>query len=264
MKKTVVSLAAVASISAVTATSVSAEEVTVNKGDTLWSISQANGVSVEDIKAANGLTSNLIFPDQNLSVDGQSKSADVHTVKPGDTLFSIGQANNVSVSDLKAWNGLDSALIFPGDELKLHSNGEADAAPEASQPVEKEQQEQAPEPAEAEKQEAKAEPTSSEPAQEEAAKTLTMEATAYTAFCEGCSGTTATGVDLRANPDQKVVAVDPDVIPLGSEVYVEGYGKAIAADTGGAIQGNRIDVFVPEQSDALDFGRKTVEVKVLN
>ncbi|MGP4076165.1 3D domain-containing protein, partial [Halobacillus sp. K22] len=69
-------------------------------------------------------------------------------------------------------------------------------------------------------------------------------------------------IDLRANPDRKVIAVDPDVIPLGSEVYVEGYGKAVAGDIGGAIQNDRIDVFIPNQDDALDFGRKDVEVTV--
>ncbi|QHE50618.1 G5 and 3D domain-containing protein [Pontibacillus sp. HMF3514] len=94
-------------------------------------------------------------------------------------------------------------------------------------------------------------------------KTLYMEATAYTAFCDGCSGITRTGINLRANPDRKVIAVDPNVIPLGSRVWVEGYGYAIAGDTGSAIQGNRIDLFVPSRSDALSFGRRRVQVKVL-
>ncbi len=93
---------------------------------------------------------------------------------------------------------------------------------------------------------------------------MTVEATAYTANCAGCSGTTATGVDLKANPNQKVIAVDPSVIPLGSKVYVEGYGEAVAADTGGAIKGNRIDVFVPSESDAQQFGRKSVKITVMN
>ncbi|MBN8209408.1 peptidoglycan-binding protein [Bacillus sp. NTK071] len=99
---------------------------------------------------------------------------------------------------------------------------------------------------------------------EQSGKEISVEATAYTAFCTGCSGVTATGIDLRANPDQKVIAVDPDVIPLGSKVHVEGYGTAIAGDTGGAIQGNRIDLFMADRQDALDFGRKTLTVTVLN
>src|SRR6185312_4204885 len=74
-------------------------------------------------------------------------------------------------------------------------------------------------------------------------KSMYMEATAYTAYCNGCSGTTRTGIDLRANPHLKVIAVDPNVIPLGTKVHVEGYGYAIAGDTGGAIKGNIIDVF---------------------
>ncbi|AXH71124.1 putative cell wall binding protein [Bacillus phage BSP38] len=95
-------------------------------------------------------------------------------------------------------------------------------------------------------------------------QSLTVVATAYTAYCSGCSGVTATGVNLKANPGQKVIAVDPNVIPLGSRVYVEGYGEAIAADTGGAIKGNRIDVFIPSQSEAVNYGRKTVKINILN
>lgn len=89
-------------------------------------------------------------------------------------------------------------------------------------------------------------------------------ATAYTAYCNGCSGITATGVNLKSNPNLKVIAVDPNVIPLGSKVWVEGYGYAVAGDTGGAIKGNKIDLFMPSKSQAYDFGRKKVRVKVLN
>jgi 3D (Asp-Asp-Asp) domain-containing protein len=62
----------------------------------------------------------------------------------------------------------------------------------------------------------------------------------------------------------KLIAVDPNVIPLGKKVWVEGYGIAIAGDTGGAIQGNRIDILMPTSQDALNFGRKTVKVVILN
>ncbi|ETP70593.1 hypothetical protein G159_01095 [Planococcus glaciei CHR43] len=95
-------------------------------------------------------------------------------------------------------------------------------------------------------------------------KEFYVSATAYTASCAGCSGITATGINLKANPGLKVIAVDPNVIPLGSKVYVEGYGYAVAGDTGGAIKGNKIDLFVANHSDAIAFGRKQVKVTVLN
>lgn len=94
-------------------------------------------------------------------------------------------------------------------------------------------------------------------------KTIQVEATAYTAYCAGCSGTTATGIDLRANSSLKVIAVDPKIIPLGSKVYVEGYGHAIAGDTGGAIKGNKIDIFMANKSDAYKWGRQTITITIL-
>ena len=96
-----------------------------------------------------------------------------------------------------------------------------------------------------------------------AGKTLTVESTAYTADCEGCSGVTRMVLDLKKYPDAKVIAVDPSVIPLGSIVKVEGHGVAIAADTGGGINGNEIDVFIPNHNDALQWGRKNVRVEVI-
>jgi 3D (Asp-Asp-Asp) domain-containing protein len=95
-----------------------------------------------------------------------------------------------------------------------------------------------------------------------AGRTFYVSSTAYTAYCAGCSGRTATGINLRANPSKKVIAVDPRVIPLGKKVYVEGYGLAVAGDTGGAIKGNKIDVFMSSKSQALSWGRRTVKVTV--
>ncbi|SET04438.1 3D (Asp-Asp-Asp) domain-containing protein [Salinibacillus kushneri] len=94
-------------------------------------------------------------------------------------------------------------------------------------------------------------------------RTLTMKATAYTANCDGCSGVTKTGIDLLENPDKKVVAVDPNVIPLGTKLYVEGYGKAVAGDIGSAIKGNRIDLFIPSEAEANKWGVQEVEVTIL-
>lgn len=95
-------------------------------------------------------------------------------------------------------------------------------------------------------------------------KEFYVTATAYTASCNGCSGITATGLDLRANPNAKVIAVDPSVIPLGTKVYVEGYGYAVAADTGGSVKGKRIDVFFPTSSEAYRWGMKRVKIKILD
>ncbi|MED0904783.1 cell wall-binding protein EntA [Bacillus nitratireducens] len=98
---------------------------------------------------------------------------------------------------------------------------------------------------------------------------LTVVATAYTAHPSENGGTyggrvlTAMGHDLTANPNMKMIAVDPKVIPLGSKVWVEGYGEAIAGDTGGAIKGNRIDILLGSDSASQKWGRKTVKVKIL-
>lgn len=90
---------------------------------------------------------------------------------------------------------------------------------------------------------------------------LSMEATAYCpcSICGTGSGKTSLGTEARRG----IAAVDPSVIPLGTIVYVEGYGLAIAADTGGNIRGNRIDLCFNTHSDAIQFGRKTVRVHVL-
>lgn len=87
-------------------------------------------------------------------------------------------------------------------------------------------------------------------------KTFEVEATAYTYT----GNPTATGVW----PREGLIAVDPRVIPLGTEVYVEGYGHAIAADTGGAIKGNIIDVFFPSLQRCIQWGRRPVVIHILD
>ena len=76
--------------------------------------------------------------------------------------------------------------------------------------------------------------------------------------------TTATGRSPVRNPGgMSTIAVDPSFIPLGSKVYVEGYGYAIAADTGGAIKGNIIDLFLNSSSECWSWGRRPVTVLVV-
>lgn len=94
-------------------------------------------------------------------------------------------------------------------------------------------------------------------------KVLYMESTAYSYKEAGSSFFTAMGVDLRVNP--RVVAVDPSVIPLGTIVEVEGYGIALAADTGGAIRGNILDVHLDSVEACYAWGRKfNVKVTILD
>jgi 3D (Asp-Asp-Asp) domain-containing protein/uncharacterized protein YabE (DUF348 family) len=89
---------------------------------------------------------------------------------------------------------------------------------------------------------------------------MAMVATAYTANCYGCSGITKIGLAAGHG----IVAVDPSVIPLGTHLYIPGYGRAVAGDTGGAIHGNRIDLGFNSDSDAMHFGRRPVIVYLLH
>jgi 3D (Asp-Asp-Asp) domain-containing protein len=95
-------------------------------------------------------------------------------------------------------------------------------------------------------------------------RVLTMVATAYDG-CYECNKPyygypSYIGLPLARG----IVAVDPKVIPMGTRLYVEGYGNAIAADQGNAIKGNRIDLFFDTHQQALNYGMKTVKVTILD
>ncbi len=92
-----------------------------------------------------------------------------------------------------------------------------------------------------------------------ASKAMTMIATAYTAGCYGCSGITAMGL----HAGHGIVAVDPRVIPLGTKLYVPGYGPALAGDIGGNIRGSRIDLGFNSLAEAIRFGRREITVYVM-
>lgn len=248
MKKHIVALTAIAALSVGTAGQASASSVhTVEKGDTLWAISQENNVSVENIQAWNNLDSYTIYPSQQLQI---GESSETYTVVSGDTLYGIAVKHGMSVTELMTSNQLLDDLIYPGEKLVVKGTKAPIKAPAKVSGV------QSPAPS------SSSEPN--KPAAKTSVKELTVTSTAYTASCKGCSGITSTGIDLNANPNQKVISVDPSVIPLGSKVWVEGYGEAIAGDTGGSIKGNKIDIYMPSNDDAIKWGRKTVTVKILN
>ncbi|AQU72261.1 LysM peptidoglycan-binding and 3D domain-containing protein [Priestia megaterium] len=243
---------------------------TVKRGDTLWSIGQHYGVTVEEIKEWNGLTSDLVFPGEQFKIktaqaaQSQTASAPVAKAAPQAQQPQTAQAQQEQAAQEQTQKEQEQAQ-------KEQEQAQAAQAQVAQEQAQKEQeqaqaaaQEQAQKEQAAQQQQQAAQQQQQQSQQQASGKSMTVEATAYTANCAGCSGTTATGVNLKSNPNQRVIAVDPSVIPLGSKVYVEGYGQAVAADTGGAIKGNRIDVFVSSDSAAQDWGRRSVKITVID
>ena len=90
-------------------------------------------------------------------------------------------------------------------------------------------------------------------------RALYVSATAYSAHDPGNGSHTATGTLVRRG----VIAVDPSVIPLGTHVFIPGYGEAVAEDIGGAIHGQRIDVAFDTHAEALMFGRQELEIFIM-
>lgn len=171
----------------------------------------------------------------------------------------------------------DSAKELSSSLLALTANGEAVAAVKADiaakekaaaekaakEKAAKEKAEQAAKEQAAE--EAKAAEEAAAEESQPSGQTMVMESTAYSsdpADALGGGTVTATGQNLLENP--MAVAVDPSVIPLGTRLYVEGYGEAYAVDTGSAIQGNIIDVHFPTAAECNSWGRRQVTVTILS
>lgn len=93
---------------------------------------------------------------------------------------------------------------------------------------------------------------------------MMLEATAYYSGPNNYGGGIGPRTAIGLLAQRGVVAVDPSVIPLGSHLFIEGYGYAIAGDTGGAIQGMRIDLCFNTYDEAITFGRRTVKVYILD
>lgn len=96
-------------------------------------------------------------------------------------------------------------------------------------------------------------------------KIINVKATAYWAF-NGVNNTyTSSGAKAVRNPSgYSTIAVDPGIIPLGTKLYVEGYGNAIASDKGSGIKGNFIDVYFNTRKEALNWGVKYLKVQILD
>ena len=212
-------------------------------------------------------------------VKKDDKGVQEYTIKWGDTLSVISEATGASLDSLVQVNEIQNAnLIYPGTVLRFSADQKEVTVNNGSQEHSYRVQENK-EVKEVEKSEATT-PASNETAQAtqatettQAAQTtqaasssqngyyLTVEATAYSYNEAGLSNYTADGTNLVNEPN--VIAVDPSVIPLGSYVEIPGYGVFRAADTGGAIYGNRIDVHLVNLNDVYNFGRRTITIRVL-
>ncbi|MBO8128369.1 MAG: LysM peptidoglycan-binding domain-containing protein [Peptococcaceae bacterium] len=100
-------------------TIVFAASYTVVPGDTLYTIGQRFGVSVQEIKAASGYWSNTIYPGQKLVIPDNYRNT--YRVKPGDTLFKIATRYGIDYRDIMRANNLRSSLIYPGQKLLIPS-----------------------------------------------------------------------------------------------------------------------------------------------
>ena len=87
-----------------------------------------------------------------------------------------------------------------------------------------------------------------------------VSASGYSAYDPGNSKHTASGTLVRHG----VIAVDPNMIPLGTRVFIPGYGEAVAEDIGGSIKGHRIDVAFDSHEEALAFGRRDLEIIIVD
>lgn len=172
----------------------------------------------------------------------ESLAEDAVVVQKGDTLTRLAKKYEVSVEDLVRINHLkDPDKIYPGQKLWIRKKqGSVQLSSARAMPAMKK------------------------------GKDLgEFTLTAYTAGPESTGkrpGDPGYGITASGSPVMEgvTIAVDPDVIPIGSRVYIEGIGYRIAQDTGGAINGRRIDVYMEDLDEALQFGvKKNVRVEMV-
>ena len=210
------------------------QEYTIKWGDTLSVISEATGASLDTLVQVNEIQdANLIYPGTVLRFSADQKEV---TVDNGTEQHSYRVQNNNEVKEVETTEATTQAA-----ETETTQTTQAAQAAQATPATETTQDAAA--------------------SSSQGGYYLTVEATAYSYNEAGLSNYTADGTNLVSEPN--VIAVDPSVIPLGSYVEIPGYGIFRAADTGGAIYGNRIDVHLVNLNDVYNFGRRTITIRVL-
>ena len=204
------------------------QEYTIKWGDTLSVISEATGASLDSLVQVNEIqNANLIYPGTVIRFSADQKEV---TVNNGSQEHSYRVQDNKEVKEVEKSEATTSAS---------NETAQATQATETTQAAQ----------------------TTQAASSSQNGDYLTVEATAYSYNEAGLSSYTADGTNLVNEPN--VIAVDPSVIPLGSYVEIPGYGIFRAADTGGAIYGNRIDVHLVNLNDVYNFGRRTITIRVL-
>ncbi|MER2063557.1 MAG: 3D domain-containing protein [Alkalibacterium sp.] len=240
-------------------------EYTFKWGDTLWGVSQATDISVDKLVNVNDIDNRslihvgtTIYLSNDLSVISVQNEEEVVSydvsedeVKETETPKEVEQAKE----DKK------EAEQAAAEQAAAEQAAAEQAAAEKAEAEKAAAEQAAAEKAEAEKAAASTSSNNSG-SQEESGRWMSVEATAYSRNQASLSNFTFSGIDLREN--SRVIAVDPNVIPLGSRIFVPGYGEYIAGDTGGAIKGNRIDVHMEDLDAAWAFGRRQIDIKVLD
>lgn len=221
-------------------------DYTFQWGDTLWGISEATDISVDKLVHVNDIDNrSLIHVGTTIYL---SDDYSVLSVKNDDEIVSY----DVSTDEVTETETPEEVTEAQEVEEVVTETEVTETVEETEAVVETNQSEAASVPAESQSE------ASSESSEE--GRWMTVEATAYSRNQEVLSNFTFTGIDLRENP--QVIAVDPNVIPLGSTIHVPGYGTFVAGDTGGAIKGNRIDLHMEDLQAAFQFGRRTIDIQV--
>lgn len=146
-KKIIMSVTATAAIAAAVVGAEEAEAAShkVQSGDSLWSIAQQYNTSISQLRSINGISGDLIYPNQIIETDNEqssnsnssnssnttkpsTNSNSTYTVKSGDTLSGIASKHNISLSNLMKWNNLDTTLIFPGNVFVVSKNGSSSSS----------------------------------------------------------------------------------------------------------------------------------------
>lgn len=236
----------------------------VKKGESLHSLAKEYGTSAELWKKANGLKSDQLHVGQTLGIVFPYK------VTSGDQISYLADKYDTTVDAIKTLNGMSEDELQTGDTINIPTSISSISSSErvSEKPKKKQVDKQQ---SKSEKKKAVKESSSTkEIAGHKVKQKLNMVATAYgIAGNEQWGNKTAMGTICR----EGVIAVDPRVIPLGTKVFVTGYNSphlpkggfvAVAEDTGGAIKGNRIDIFIDApESEISNFGIQNVKIYIL-